>query len=127
MAKVEVQGGPAHQLLLAQWASVLRLHCMLGEGVSSHLLTLWAQEATIGTAVYLGAHTGTMNEALGAEDRHTGITRTHPLHPLAQFWGIGVLTGRYPHQGEKLVSVPHISRTKAEAGTTCCSPCVFSA
>lgn len=58
VAKVEVQGRPAHQLLLAQRAPVLGLHCMLGECVSPHLVRLWAQEATVWTAVYLRAHGG---------------------------------------------------------------------
>lgn len=56
VAKMEVQGRPAHQLLLAQRAPVLGLHCMLGECMSPHLVRLWAQEAAVRTAVYLGAH-----------------------------------------------------------------------
>lgn len=56
VAKMEVQGRPAHQLLLAQWAPVLGLHCMLGECMNPHLVGLWAQEAAVWTAVYLGAH-----------------------------------------------------------------------
>lgn len=56
VAKVEVQGRSAHQLLLAQRAPVLRLHCMLGECMSPHLLGLRAQEAAVWTAVHLGAH-----------------------------------------------------------------------
>lgn len=53
VTKVEVQGRPAHQLLLAQRASVLGLHCMLGECMSPHLVRLRAQEAAVWTAVYL--------------------------------------------------------------------------
>jgi hypothetical protein len=54
VAEVEVQGRPAHQLLLAEWAPVLGLHGMLGECMDPHLVTLWAQEATVGTAEDLG-------------------------------------------------------------------------
>lgn len=54
VAEVEVKGRPAHQLLLAEWAPVLGLHGMLGECMDSHLVTLWAQEATVGTAEDLG-------------------------------------------------------------------------
>lgn len=58
VAEVEVQGGPAHQLLLAEWAPVLGLHSMLGECMDPHLVRLWAQEAAVWTAVYLGTHRG---------------------------------------------------------------------
>lgn len=54
VAEVEVQGRPAHQLLLAERAPVLGLHGMLGECMNSHLVTLWAQEAAVRTAEYLG-------------------------------------------------------------------------
>lgn len=56
VTEVEVQGGPAHQLLLAQRTPVLGLHCVLGERVSPHLLRLWAQEAAVWAAEDLGAH-----------------------------------------------------------------------
>lgn len=54
VAEVEVQAGPAHQLLLAERAPVLGLHGMLGECMNPHLVTLWAQEAAEGTAENLG-------------------------------------------------------------------------
>lgn len=53
---MEVQGRPAHQLLLAQRTPVLGLHCMLGECMSPHLVGLWAQEAAVWTAEHLGVH-----------------------------------------------------------------------
>lgn len=49
-----MQGRPAHQLLLAERAPVLGLHGMLGECMNPHLVTLWAQEAAVGTAEHLG-------------------------------------------------------------------------
>lgn len=54
MAEMEVKGRSAHQLLLAERAPVLGLHSMLGECMNPHLVTLWAQEAAVGTAEYLG-------------------------------------------------------------------------
>lgn len=56
VAEVEVQGRPAHQLLLAERAPVLGLHSMLGECMNPHLVTLWAQEAAVGTAEHLGEY-----------------------------------------------------------------------
>lgn len=78
VAKVEVQGRSAHQLLLAQRTPVLGLHCMLGEGVSPHLFGLRAQEAAVWTAEYLGAH------GLGRRcQRRMGPTITQPFVFLA--------------------------------------------
>jgi hypothetical protein len=70
VAEVEVQGRPAYQLLLAQWAPVFWLHSMLGECMSLHLVRFWAQEAAVWTAVYLGSNIWAVGKMSGRGTHH---------------------------------------------------------
>lgn len=109
VAKVEVQGRPAHQLLLAQRTPVLGLHCMLGKCMSPHLIGLWAQETAVWTAEHLGVHEWWRRCQGGGDPPSPSSVLEHITTPHSQFRGSEPQMKASRHQ--------HGSSQRQEAGS----------